>query len=139
MQKFPRTDQPNESYYAKNNMPTFSQFKDYHFIDKQGRQYMIANDNQDAFQNKRLRYTPDTNRCVTNTYKEIKLFVKLPRNLDWFSEKDNGSELTLQTRAGDDSYSIILKSNISVDRKRRTGTIFVSDLSPFVCNALLSQ
>lgn len=139
MQKFPRTDRINERYYEKNNVPTFVQFKTYHFVDEEGRQYMIANDNHDTFQNKNLRYLPDTNRCVINSYNEIKLFVKLPRKLEWFSEMDNGRALILETRSGDESYSITLKSNTIVDRKRRTGTIFVSGLSPFICNALLLQ
>jgi hypothetical protein len=138
MQKFPRTDKPNESYYAKNNMPTFSQFKDYHFVDEQHRQYTIANDNSDAFQNKRLRLAPDTNRCVVNQYDDIKLFVKLPRNLDWFSEIDAGRPLTLRSRDGTDSYTIVLKGSIQGDRTRRTGTIFVSGLTPMTCNKLLS-
>ena len=99
---------------------------------------MIANDNQEAFQNKHLRYAPDTNRCVVNQYNEIKLFVKLPRKIEIFTEMDNGRPLTLMTRDGTETYEVTLKSNTMVDRKRRTGTIFVSGLTPMTCNKLLS-
>ena len=138
--KFPRTDKINHEYYARNNEPSFSQFgKDYHFYDDEERQYMIANENKDVFQNKRLRYTPDSKRCISNNYNEITLYVKLPSGTKWFSENDTGRSHTIYTRIGNESFPIVLKGTMKGQEKRRTGTITVSGLGRSVCDRLLNQ
>ena len=136
--KFPRTDKINEKYYMMNNQPSFSQFgEDYHFYDDEERQYMIANENRDVFQNKRLRYTPDSKRCISNNYNEITLYVKLPRGVKWFSRND--TRLTIHTRIGGETFPIVIKSTMNGQEKRRTGTIIVSGLGRSICDRLLNQ
>lgn len=139
LNKQPRADKLNEHYYAENNRPTFSQFNDYHFYDDDGRIYMIADENKDVFQNKRLRYTPTGSRCVTNNYDEVTLYVKLPRNIAWFSERDTGHSLQLHARSGTDTYIITLRTTMKENPKRRTGTITVSGLGRVLCDRILNS
>lgn len=123
----------NELYYARDNNPSFYQFKEtYHFIDAEERQYMIAVKNRQVFQNHRFKAQRE--KCgiqqpVINNYGFVKLYVKLadPQS-KWFSHKDIGKPLVLYDRA-DKSELVILKSQEKYGVKRRTGTIYVKGLS----------
>ena len=136
--KTPRTDTVNEGYYLRNNHPSFFQFDTYHFTDEVGRKYIIADNNSDTFQNKRLRYASNGRECIVNNYGEITLYVKLPRKLDWFSEMDVGRVIMIKSKLGD-LFQITPQTFIKTDLKRRAGKITVSGLSPSMCNALLSR
>jgi hypothetical protein len=140
IQKFPRTDKLNERYYAENNQPSFPQFgKDYHFYDTNGREYIIADQNRDTFQNKRLRYGPQGKHCISNIYDEVTLYVKLPRGLPWFAPSETGHQLTLLSRTGSESFTVKISSSMKANPKRRTGNIIVAGLGRSLCDRLLNQ
>lgn len=135
----------NEDYYARRNHPTSNQFIGrYHFVDQQGRQYMIATDTKKA---ERPLFKPRTTtkkkkECVLNTNRYVKLFVKLPntRTFNWFKSRDTNREIVLYDK--DDRnimYRITLKSSDKADPHSATGSIFVTGLSRIQCNDLLNR
>lgn len=134
-----RTDSINERYYAINNQPSFPQLKkDYHFYDNEGRFYWIVEENDDTFQNKNLRQSPDKGRCVSPSYGTILLNVKLKRGAIWFDENQLDRERSIQTLDGE--RCIIKIVSIENGRgKRRTGTIEVKGLDKEFCNYLIYQ
>jgi len=156
-----RSDHMNERYYALTNAPTFRQFiGKYHFVDKLGRQYMIATKNDQIFQNERVQFKNKSSRlkedkkveCVKDSFNFIKFFVKLPdSNVKWFGSNDIDKSFELyyvQRTSGDKS-----KSKESYDREkpfiiqikytekplynRSTGIVFIKGLSIETCNTLL--
>ncbi len=141
-----RADHVNEDYYARRNAPTSNQFVgSYHFVDDTGRQYMIAEKNKQVFQNKRLQFKPHTKtkkkECVVNTHGYVKLYVKLPntRTIHWFKSKETNKPLYLHAvNVTEPIYQVILKSSDKPDHRSATGSIFVSSLSPILCNAILN-
>jgi len=135
----------NEEYYARNNSPTFNQFKArYHFYDADDRQYMIAAKNRQLFANTRFKNsrTPRGGReepFFTN-YGYAKLFVKLTEpTMSWFGHRAIGKELVLYERASGRSFVVILKSHEKSNVKRRTGTIWVKGLDKMTLTQLLGQ
>jgi hypothetical protein len=145
VKRTPRTDQPNEKYYALFDHPSFNQFGDnYHFTDEAGRRYQLATDNDDTFQNHLLRGGPDGTHCVQDGWGHIKLFVKLyKRQSEWFSDQQLDRPLVLYGRGRGHNkvtYVVRIESTHKPDYKHRTGQIFVSGgLTPLLCNALLRE
>ena len=136
----------NERYYARNNTPSFYQFKDtYQFNDDQGRLYKIATKNRQVFENtkfknKRARSAVQGmhSEPFINSYGFTKLYVKLGNPLTpWFGHKDIGKTLVLQARDGT-NYAVVLKSHEKTTEKRRTGSIMVKGLDKVTLNRLLS-
>jgi hypothetical protein len=142
-----RASKVNELYYAKDNTPSFYQFKqNYHFIDDQGRQYMIATKNRQVFQNTRFKNTQPSSRRndlkepVINNYDFVKLYVKLgDPSVRWFGYKDINQTLVLSDKHRSTQYAVILKSHEKHNVKRRTGTIYVKGLSREVLLRLLNS
>lgn len=142
-----RSDHVNEAYYARRNAPTDNQFVGrYHFVDDQGRQYMIAEKNNQVFQNARLQFKPHSKKakkeCITNTHGYIKLYVKLPntRTIHWFTSKEVNKTLFLHPINDDEAiYEVTLKSSDKPDHRSATGSIYVAGLSPLVCLTLLNK
>ena len=140
MQRGPRAEVINETYYAKNNEPSFYQFgKNYHFYDDDGRKYMIATENDDTFQNKLLRTTPDTLKTKSDSYGEVTLYVKLSPTSDWFEERQVGKPFVIYSRKEGLEFVIQLSSIYRESYKRRTGTVTVKGLGKLTCNAILAN
>lgn len=133
----------NEVYYAKNNSPTFNQFKGrYHFYDAEDRQYMIAVKDRQLFANTRFKNsrTPSHGKGESffNNYGYAKLFVKLTEpTMQWFGHRDIGKELVLYERISQRSFIVTLKSHEKSNVKRRTGTIWVKGLDKVTLDQLL--
>ena len=142
-----RRSKVNELYYAKDNTPSFYQFKqNYHFIDDQGRQYMIVTKNRQMFQNTRFKNTQPSSRRhdlkepVINNYDYVKLYVKLgDPSLPWFGHKDINHSLLLFDKHRVSQYLVILKSHEKHNVKRRTGIIYVKGLGREVLLRLLNS
>lgn len=146
-----RAENFNETYYARRNAPNFNQFKNrYHFIDEHGRQYMIASENKQVFQNTNVQFKPRNSsnikkhyKCVTNSYSHIKMYVKIYKNkMDWFNWKDMNKPITLMKK--DDksiTYTVILKSTDKPEEKAATGIIYVKgiDINVLLCNEMLNK
>lgn len=136
--KGPRSDTVNEEYYAKNNQPSFRQLgKDYDFFDDSGRFYWIDQHNEDIFQNKTLRQTPDSGVAVVNSYQETSLTVKLKTGAEWFSERDSWNDFLVTSRLTGRKFAIRIASVWRDKEKRRTGTIEVKGLNQEICDSLL--
>jgi hypothetical protein len=143
----PRTDEPDEHYYARNNEPSFFQFKDnYHFYDAAGRLYRIAAQNGDEFQNELLRGGGDERPDpIEDMFGHLVLYVKLHRRTSqWFDETALDRPTTIYLRRRPDSpqpeeYRIRIQSTTKPDYKRRTGTITVSGLNKTLCRQLLAS
>lgn len=137
-----RTGKLNEAYYARNNTPSFYQFKKkYHFIDDQDRQYMIATKNRQVFQNTRFKTTKSSKEePVINNYGFVKLYVKLADpSSRWFGYSDIGRSLHLYGKQHGGSYIVILKAQEKPDRTRRTGIIYVKGLGRETLFTLLNS
>lgn len=148
-----RADKVNEDYYARRNAPTWHQFVGkYHFVDDAGRQYMIAEKNDQVFQNERLKFkfrvTKPLNtrqkpkECVTNLHGHVKLFVKLPntRTIHWFKHSDINKSLTLyDVHNNSVIYSVTLMSTDKADRRSATGSIYVKGLTPRECQSFINK
>lgn len=133
-----RSEARSEEYYAKNNEPSFGQLKkDYDFFDEKGRFYWITQENNDTFQNKRWRQTPDSGRTVVNGYGEVTLYVKLQRGASWFTEDDYYRTFTIEGQYSKEFYDIRVSSQWKGLEKRRTGTIEVKGLSRELCDSLI--
>lgn len=129
----------NELYYARDNNPSFYQFKKaYHFVDAEDRQYMIAEKNRQVFQNARFKDGGRPRRAsdatgirqpVISNYGFAKLYVKLldPES-KWFGHRDIGKPLFLTEKTTGQEYIVILKSTEKHNMSRRTGTIQVKGL-----------
>jgi hypothetical protein len=149
------SDKINESYYAKDNNPSFYQFKKtYHFYDDYDRQYIIASKNGQVLQNTRFKSTRDEKKKkvpepVINNYGYAKLYVKLADPASpWFSRTDINKPLILherttgeQSRSSSSSSSIIveLMSHEKVKANRRTGTVFLKGVDKETLVRLLKK
>lgn len=139
----------NELYYAKDNVPSFYQFKNkYHFYDDRDRQYMIATKNRQVFQNTRFKNTrprsssaPTVFEPYVNNYGLAKLYVKLADRLSpWFERKDVNKTLTLYDKSGRyGPFHVILESHHKSNEKRRTGSVMVGGLDKHTLVELLRQ
>lgn len=132
----------NEKYYALNNQPSFPQLKkDFHLSDEEGRQYWIAQENGDTFQNKNLRTTPDTGIPKISSNGDVTLYVKLAKkSCKWFGENDIGRELVLVGRVDRDEYDVVLTFALNGGLPgRRSGTIMVQGLDLDHCETLISN
>lgn len=124
----------NELYYARDNNPSFYQFKkSYHFIDSQDRQYMIAVKNRQTFQNTRFKNTRTPSvglkEPVINNYDFVTLYVKLTDpETKWFGYSDIGKPLILSEKGSGIEHIVILKTAAKHSVTRRTGTIQVKGL-----------
>jgi len=131
-----RASKVNELYYARDNQPSFYQFKqNYHFIDDQDRQYMIAVKNRQVFQNtafKPARSTRDEGKRkepVVNNMGIAQLYVKLADpNTKWFAHKDIGKPLILKEKNTGIQHIVILQRHEKHNVTRRTGNIYVKGL-----------
>lgn len=133
-----RAENLNEEYYARNNHPSFHQLgKDYDFYDDKGRFYWIMQQNEDTFQNKNLRETPDKGRCVVNSYQEVSLFVKLEKGALWFGEEDSWNDFMITSRLNKQDYAVRLESRWQGVGERRAGRIEVKGLGQELCDSLL--
>ena len=143
-QQWPRTDHINEGYYAMDNQPSFYQLdRQYHFSDAVGRQYTLAVENGQVFQNRRLQYAPHTQtdeprRCKQNRYGDLVLYVKLPQRVEWFAEQDLGRPLPLRERLSGIEQATRLVSAFKAHPQRRTGTCTVQGLDEALCLQLLN-
>ena len=91
-------DSRQEVYYSSTNCPNFNEFgKDYHFIDLQGRQYMIAYESGDLLHRSKFTSSDEIDsqkkkrllKCVYDEFGFIKLYVKLPYpEVKWFFSDD---------------------------------------------------
>lgn len=140
--------QINERYYARDNTPSFYQFKQrYHFYDEQGRQYMIVTKNRQVLQNMRFKSTrlssTTTQEPVMNNYDQAKLYVKLSEPMTpWFGYKDVGKRLVLIERGGDGmlrSFTVELKSYEKNSASRRVGSIYVKGLDRATLTEILNR
>ena len=150
-----RAERFNEKYYALSNTPTFNQFKEkYHFTDQYNRQYMIAINNKEIFQNESVQFKKKKNHdhkplhCIKNMYGYIKLYVKLPSNNNkWFGARDINKNIILSrirkkgilTENIDETFTVILKSTEHPMYKRSTGIIYVKGLDIQLCNDILNK
>ena len=133
-----RAERLNEAYYERNNEPSFGQLKkDFDFYDEKGRFYWIAQENEDSFQNKRLRQYPDKKSCVVNSYGEVSLYVKLGRGAEWFSDEDGWRSFTIVSQYTRQNFDVRLASEWKGLEKRRTGTIEVKGLGQELCDSLI--
>ena len=150
-----------ETYYAQHNTPTFNQFVGkYHFIDDANTQYMIANKNNQVFQNENAQRSTSSSRgkaslskqvCIRNGLGYIKLFVKLPRGEvqhKWFTLNDIGKTFRLKYKRVKGAltpnidkmvYDVKLKSTSKIGYSRATGIIYVKGLDYDTCNELLNK
>lgn len=151
--RIPRADNINEHYYARNNEPSFNQFKDdYHFYDDENRLYRIASQNDDEFQNELLRgdggggggglRSTINPQVVEDEFGHILLYVKLKKRTSvWFDENALDRPVTLYVKQGlggtSDEYRVRIQSTIKPDYKRRTGSITVSGINKQLCRLLL--
>jgi hypothetical protein len=142
------TAKVNELYYAKDNTPSFYQFKDkYQFIDAQHREYMIAVKNKQILQNDKFKYAPRSNSTtgkikepVINNYGYVKLYVKLVvSDTKWFGYKDVGRQLILSNVHTKQQLIVKLQSHEKSSQKRRAGAIWVSGLSRGYVRELLNK
>lgn len=132
-----RAKKVNELYYARDNNPSFYQFKkNYHFIDSEERQYMIAVKNKQVFQNTRFK-NKNTQASmvgkvlepVITNYGFTKLYVKLANPTStWFTQRDINKVLILYDKS-QNAYQVVLKSHEKHNVSRRTGTIYVKGLN----------
>ena len=133
-----------EQSYARDNTPTYNQFKEkYHFSDGEGRRYQLAVQNGSILQSRKLQPAQrprqqEPARCVVNSFGYITLYVRLKTGSRWFERQDLDHPLVLHDRAGEE-VGVLLRQLIKVSPKRRTGTVLVSGLTPSYCNALLNQ
>ena len=133
-----RAERFNEEYYARNNEPSFYQLKkDFDFYDSKGRFYWIVQQNEDTFQNKKLRQNPDKGRCVVNSYGEVSLYVKLEKGAEWFSDQDGWRDFLIVSRLTREQYYVRVASEWKGLEKRRTGTIEVKGLNRELCDSLI--
>ena len=138
-----RAEHLNEDYYARRNAPTSHQFVGhYHFVDKVGRQYMIA---EQHYQSERLQFKPHQGgrkECFVDSAGYLKLYVKLPgtRTVRWFTNREIDKEVAL--------YSVhdhllvaqpVLKRCEKADRRSATGVIYVKGLDAHECQVLLNK
>jgi hypothetical protein len=148
----------NEEYYARDDTPSFNQFKTYHFYDQTGRFYKIAEQNGQTFQNERFANTnPLTGKlpyqtsplvkrrekkCIVDGNGYIKLFVRLPssKKVDlWFSTSSIDKSINVRERVTGEIQVLKIRSVHKVNQKRLTGTVYVSgDLNKSYCNRLLN-
>lgn len=143
-----RAEHLNEDYYARRNAPTSHQFcGHYHFVDKVGRQYMIAEANSQVFQNERLQFKPhNSERRVKGTVVDAagytKLYVKLPntKTVRWFTNRAIDKEIELYSVYEDRlAAQPILKRCEKADWRSATGSIYVKGLDPHLCHHLLNK
>ncbi len=148
-----QTDPINELYYARDNNPNFYQFKHYHFTDSEGRMYKIATDDEKTFENDRF-YTGSQRpsyltthrrikqkKCVVSPDGYIKIYVKLPnQRVQWFSTtRAINRYIELKERHNEhDVISVKLRQAFKFVEKRRTGTIYVSNVDKGYLNGLLN-
>jgi len=130
-----RAKQVNELYYARDNNPSFYQFKEnYHFIDAEGRQYMIAVKNRQVFQNAAFKEKgrpkdKGPKEPVRNNSGLTLLYVKLTDpTTKWFGHGDMGKPLLLREKISGATHVVTLKSQEKHNVKRRTGNIYVKGL-----------
>ncbi len=154
----PRSLVLNESYYARHNTPTFNQFVGrYHFVDDEGRQYMLATKSNEVSQNlnfqmKKKKGAPSKpKKCVMNSLGYIKLFVKLPRGQaerKWFKDSDIKKKFILKYKRDKGVltpnidrmlYEVKLISTEKTTASRATGSIYVKGLDCDTCNNLLNK
>ena len=159
----------NELYYARDNNPNFYQFSEYHFRDREGRLYKIADYNQQSspvlnnnrftvnkergksrYQTSPLMRFDTTNnnnfkenrrrQCYVSSDGYIKMFVKLPNSsVRWFNA--SSIDKLISTREGKSKDGVVfkLRQAFRYNEKRRTGTIYVSGLNKTYCNNLLND
>ena len=136
----PRAKRLNELYYARDNQRSFPQMKakQYHFRDEFDRLYYIREENDDLFQNERLRQQPGKGRCLVDSNGVITLDVKLRKGAEWFSEREVGKRILLLPRGkGSQPYLVRLETAFKYGVERRTGTVQVSGLDPLECNIII--
>lgn len=141
-----RRKKVNELYYARDNNPSFYQFKqNYHFTDSSDRQYMIAVKNRQVFQN--AKFQNNSRRAATQELREpvmtnsgfVKLYVKLTDPTSkWFGHSDMNHSFFLYGKKRDGPYLVVLKIQEKHNVKRRTGAIYVKGLSREVLLTLLN-
>jgi hypothetical protein len=141
----PRSDKVNEKYYAQRDHPNFRQFGNkYHFTDEQGRQYRVAERNNDTFQNANFQsHTNEDEKqlseCVIDQYGDVKLYVKLPTpQHQWYTHNEIGSALALWPRKKKDGV-IPVSLRTAFKEEERVGVITVEGLSEDYCNTLLNK
>ncbi len=139
--RFPRTSRINERYYARDNQPSWPQLTNrWHFEDARGRQYTIAEQHGEPFENERLRFAPKPAppQCVADHRGAVTLWVRLPRLATWYEERDDDM-LVLRERRSHQRYLVRLDARLKYSPKRRSGTVIVSGLGRTLCNLLLSE
>lgn len=147
-----RSEYVNELYYARDNNPNFYQFKSWHFTDEYGRMYKIASDEDKVFENERFAHpnsrpwykTTSLNKkrkkCVVNADGFIKLFVKLSSpTVKWFSSLSINRSIELHEKDSDRTIIVKLRGVFKYNEKRRTGTIYVSNVNKSYMNDLLNE
>lgn len=140
IKRTPRTAELNEAYYRRFNHPSFNHFGPVHFVDAAGREYKLAAQNDDTYQNEMLRRRPDVPRCIVDANGYVRLYVKLAqRGSEWFSPLAVNRPLTLRDPRRDLTYAVVLRSAFRYSARRRTGVITLSGLAPHFCNQLLAH
>lgn len=144
--KWPRTDQINEKYYARDNQPSYNQLRreNSHFFDSLGRQYTLAVNNGQPFQNLRLQMTNkrvENQQCLLDSYGHVTLYVKLvPKETQWFGgQSDLHHPLVLYERVTGQEHVVELESAHKYSMNRRTGTVTLRGLSLDLCDSLLNK
>lgn len=138
-----KRDKRRELYYARDNTPSYNQFKDnYHFSDDEGRRYQLAVRNSGLLQSRKLQPRQSERRealqCVVNSWGYVTLYVRLKTGTRWFGAQDLDKPLVLRDREGEE-IGVALRQLLKVSPKRRTGAVLVSGLTASYCNALLNQ
>lgn len=142
IKQFPRTSHLNERYYARDNQPNWFQLAqiEHHFEDGEGRRYTIASRHSEPFENLRLRYgaTPQPLQCVADHRGAVTLWVRLPRDVPWFTTQPEGLMLLREVKSGQ-KYLVRVDAQLKYSHKRRTGTVILSGLGRTLCNMLLQE
>lgn len=146
-QQQPYTSEINERYYALDNQPNYNQLKGKaHFRDDEGREYTIAVENKQIFQNERLIYHKDgendvEKNCIINNYGDVTLYVRLTKgSTSWFDGKSIKKPIVLYRIDNDNySYYVILRSAFKYNQSRLTGTVTIGELDPNLCRELLNK
>jgi hypothetical protein len=137
---YPRAEKLKESYYEKANYPTYNQLKEWHFSDEQGRQYTLAAENDDSFQNLALRDTKNSTQVQLDENGHVLLYVRLARKHKqqppWFTSDE--SFLVLKERRTNEEYAVEVASEYRAPGKS-TGVITVRGLTRGECNAILKE
>lgn len=136
-----RREKRREANLARQNgVPSARAFGDnYHFLDDQGRQYMLAvrNGQVPRPQSFRPRMAQGPHECVIDASNWVTVYVRLPQGVDWFKREDVGRELILYDRNGEEL--LVRLTQHYRKNERRSGRASLSGLDAAYCNEMLNS